>query len=188
MKKRYKQYIWILLILVVLVIIINGIGNVFNMKNKMTPKKIFGINEKEYKVIEKKDELLVDGYGGEYSMKLEIKEKQMDNFVNQIIEEARYTYIITYEDLLEYLNTEGKDEFEINDGKTDYEQYKKLIEMLTDKDISEIDTIYRYAGAAKRFVFNYMGYYGEARGWIIVSKCNDEKYDVCLYYYEWVTD
>lgn len=131
-------------------------------------RKIFGIDEKDYQVLKKKNTLSLFEYSGEYQLNLKIKEEQMEEFKLKI-EKAGFHLLI--DDVIK--------------ERGDETYYETVIKNVSGKNMEEFDKVYEYSGKVKRNVKGAHWLYKHSiTAWVFCVKCKDGDYEVYMIYEE----
>ena len=167
MKKKLnkKKILYYVLIVEIIFLVI-----VYFIQIRGNSKMLFGIDEENYKILKKENKLSLFDYGGEYYVKMEVKENQLETII-KAIQECGYIYA----DLEEH--------GDITKYKKQVEYYESKVNGIVNQRLRDAGILYYYGGDTRRFVLGAR----EPRctySFVEITKKDDRLYEVCLYYVE----
>lgn len=153
--------------IIIFICVSTYVGMLWYLHEKKLSETLFGIDERDYKIVLKKNTLELTEYGGMYMLELRVGEKDAEEFVEKI--ESRF--LLIYPEASE--ETERFDELE-----------KELIRNITGWVISEDDKVYACGENIKRKAIALVRPKSIVECYAILSQNKDNSYDAYLLYIE----
>ncbi len=127
-------------------------------------KKLFAIDESKYELVFREDQLSKFEYGGSYTIKIRVREEQMDSFISDI--QSAPMYLLS------------------EDEEVDPKAYNVVVKNITGEDMDSNSKLYIYEGALKRKIQLPLAEPKTVMSSVYYSESVDGVYEVYLSYAE----